>query len=144
MLRITTQEGPTAITLVLEGKCRGPWVEELERCWRKAAALASGRTLRVDLEKVGFADERGKELLAEMYAAGVELDAVGLMMASLVEEIVASSSKRRNNAPSSIGWGIFVRTTTGLRSIEWGEFLRRFDRVDSASITTCGRSATVP
>lgn len=89
MLRITTLEGPTAITLVLEGKCRGPWVEELEQCWRKAAASASGRMLRVDLEKVGFADDRGKELLAEMYAAGVELNAVGLMMTSLVGEIAA-------------------------------------------------------
>jgi len=89
MLRITTQEGPTAVTLVLEGKCRGPWVEELQQCWRKAEASASGRPVRVDLEKVGFADERGKELLAEMYAAGVELHAVGLMMTSLVGEIAA-------------------------------------------------------
>ena len=94
MLRITTQESPTAVTLVLEGKCRGPWVEELEQCWRKATTLASGRPLRVDLEKVGFADERGKELLAAMYDAGVQLNAVGLMMTSLVEEIVANSSHK--------------------------------------------------
>jgi len=93
MLRITTLESPKAITLVLEGKCRGPWVEELNQCWRKAAALASGRMLRVDLEKVGFADERGKELLAEMHAAGVELHAVGLMMTSLVGEIAAGDSQ---------------------------------------------------
>ena len=92
MLRITTHEGPTAITLVLEGKCRGPWVEELERCWRQAAATAPGRKLRVDLEKVGFVDERGKELLAQMCAAGIELCAAGLMMTSLVEEIAASCS----------------------------------------------------
>lgn len=92
MLRITTQIKPAAITLVLEGKCRGPWVKELERCWRKTAASAPGRKLRVDLENVGFVDERGKELLAEMYGAGVELDAVGLLMASLVEEIAANAS----------------------------------------------------
>jgi len=98
MLRITTQEGPTAITLVLEGKCRGPWVEELQQCWREATTLASGRPLRVDLEKVGFADERGKELLAAMYDAGVQLNAVGLMMTSLVEEIVASSQKAKQRA----------------------------------------------
>ena len=99
MLRITTQEGSTAVTLVLEGKCRGPWVEELERCWRKAAATASGRVLRVDLEQVGFVDERGKELLAEMCAAGVQLNAaVGLMMTSLVEEIAASCSSTKQRA----------------------------------------------
>jgi len=99
MLRITTQEAPKAITLVLEGKCRGPWVEELEQCWRRVSASASGRVLRVDLEKVGFVDERGKELLAEMYAAGVKLNAAaGLMMASLIEEITAGGSSAKQRA----------------------------------------------
>ena len=94
MLRITTHESPRAITLVLEGKCRGPWVDELERTWHKAAAMASGRKLRVDLEKVGFVDERGKELLTKMCAAGVELTAAGLMIAPLLEEIAAGRSRR--------------------------------------------------
>jgi len=99
MLRISTCESPTAITLVLEGKCRGPWVDELERCWRKAVASASGKVLRVDLENVGFVDERGKKLLGEMYDAGVELSAVaGVMMTSVVEEIMASSSSARVRA----------------------------------------------
>ena len=96
MLRITTCEDPKAITLVLEGKCRGPWVDELERCWQKAAAAASGKVLSVDLENVGFVDERGKGLLAEMYNAGVKLSAAaGPMMTSMVEEIIASSSSAR-------------------------------------------------
>jgi hypothetical protein len=93
MLRITTQENRTAVTFVLEGKCRGPWVEELEQCWRNAVATTVGKKLRVDLEKVGFVDQRGKELLAKMCAAGVELIAAGLMLASLVEEIRASCSQ---------------------------------------------------
>ena len=71
----------------------------MERCWRKVAASASGRVLRVDLEKVGFVDERGKQLLAEMYDAGVELDpAAGLMMTSLVEDITASCSSAKVRA----------------------------------------------
>jgi hypothetical protein len=99
MLRITTQESSKAVKLVLEGKCRGPWVEELKRSWRKATASAAGRVLRVDLEKVGFVDERGKQLLAEMYAAGVQLDAAsGVMMMSLIEEISASRSSARMRA----------------------------------------------
>jgi len=88
MLRITTQESPSVIKLVIEGKCRGPWVQELERCWHEVAT--SGKKLRVDLENVGFVDERGKELLAEMYAAGVEFNTAGVMMTSLVEDIAAS------------------------------------------------------
>jgi len=97
MLRITTHEDSRAVTLVLEGKCRGPWVEELEQSWRKATASAAGRVLRVDLEQVGFVDERGRELLAEMCAAGVELNAsAGPMVTSIIEEITAvcSSAKR--------------------------------------------------
>jgi len=90
MLRITTHEDSAAVTLVLEGKCRGAWVEELEHCWRRTHASAAGRKLRVDLEKVGFVDERGKELLAEMYAAGVEFSATGLMMRSMLDGIAAS------------------------------------------------------
>jgi hypothetical protein len=54
--------------------------------------------LRVDLEKVGFVDERGKELLAEMYDAGAELNAAGLMMRSLIEEISASCTAARRHA----------------------------------------------
>ena len=97
MLRITTHEDPRTVTLVLEGKCRGPWVEELEQSWRKATASAEGRVVRVDLEQVGFVDERGKELLTEMCAAGVELNAsAGPMVTSIIEEITAgcSSAKR--------------------------------------------------
>jgi hypothetical protein len=93
MLRITTQEDSATATLVLEGKCRGPWVEELEQCWRQLASSIPGRKLRVDLERVGFVDERGKGLLAEMYAAGVELRAKSLMMTSLIEGIAVSSSR---------------------------------------------------
>lgn len=97
MLRITTHEDSRAVTLVLEGKCRGPWVEELEQSWRKATASAAGRVLRVDLERVGFVDERGRELLAEMCAEGVELNAsAGPMVTSIIQEITAvcSSAKR--------------------------------------------------
>jgi len=83
------------VTLVLEGKCRGPWVDELERCWHKTAASSPGKKLRVNLENVGFVDERGKELLAEMYAKGVELAAEGVLTAALVEEIMASRSARQ-------------------------------------------------
>jgi ABC-type transporter Mla MlaB component len=93
MLRITIHEDAKAVTLVLEGKCRGPWVEELEQSWREATALSSGRVLRVDLEQVGFVDERGRKLLAEMCAAGVELNAsAGPMVTSIIEAITATCS----------------------------------------------------
>ncbi len=40
MLRITVRQEPTTTTIELEGKLAGPWVEELERCWRTALAEA--------------------------------------------------------------------------------------------------------
>jgi anti-anti-sigma regulatory factor len=66
MLRITeiTDGGP-GVLLKLEGKLRGPWVEELGRV---CAELSSGecREIRLDLSAVTFLDEAGTRLLREL------------------------------------------------------------------------------
>ncbi len=87
MLRITVIESGQTDTLELEGKLSGPWVAELEQCWR--AALASGHSLRIHLRAVGYIDAAGKELLAEMHRQGAELVAVGCMTRAIVAEIKA-------------------------------------------------------
>ena len=35
----------------LEGKLAGPWVKELERCWRLAVGTQQSYPVRVDLRK---------------------------------------------------------------------------------------------
>ena len=75
MLRITeiTDGGP-GVLLKLEGKLRGPWVEELGRV---CAELSCGecREIRLDLSAVTFLDEAGTRLLRELMRVGAALTA---------------------------------------------------------------------
>ena len=87
MLKITTQTDATGTTFELEGKLAGPWVQELEGCWRNAAA-GSDWPIRVMLCAVTFIDEKGRDLLAEMYRHGAELVADGCMTKAIVKQIV--------------------------------------------------------
>lgn len=86
MLKITAHVDPSSAVFELEGKLAGPWVAELEECWRKAAI--SDRPVRVMLCRVTFVDQHGKRLLAEMHREGVELIAEGCMNQAIVEKIV--------------------------------------------------------
>ena len=85
MLKITTRIDATETILDIEGKLAGPWVQELERCWRET--VKTNRRLKVRLNAVTFIDEAGKRLLAEMHRQGAELAAEGCMTKAIVEEI---------------------------------------------------------
>ena len=87
MLRITTAEGPSATTLRLEGKLAGPWVKELEECWRSGAVAEEPRGLRIDLREVTFIDAAGKDLLARLHQDGAELVAADCMTKAIIETI---------------------------------------------------------
>ena len=65
----------------------GPWVAELEQCWR---AIAAGESIIVRLNAVSFIDDRGKMLLAEIRDSGAELIAEGCMTRAIVEAISAN------------------------------------------------------
>jgi len=78
-----------------EGKLIGPWVEELEKCWRSTTNGAAGKCIRLDLEGVTFSDQNAKALLVKMFEDGVELRAGGPMMNSLVGEITSRSARSR-------------------------------------------------
>lgn len=67
MLRISTHEEPDATTLKLEGKVIGPWVEELDRAWRLAAAALGSRRLVVDLSGVTQMCAGGRQVLADIH-----------------------------------------------------------------------------
>lgn len=92
MLKITTQTDATSTVLELEGCLAGPWVQELEGCWRKAAG--SNRQVRVLLCAVSYIDESGRNLLAEMYNHGAELVAEGCMTNAIVQEIMQGRGKK--------------------------------------------------
>ena len=86
MLKITTQTGATGTIFELEGKLAGPWVQELESCWRQA--VIGDRQVRVMLNAVTFIDAAGRKLLADMHWQGVALVAEGFMMKAIIEEII--------------------------------------------------------
>ncbi len=90
MLRITIEERDDQVIFRVEGKLTGPWVIELERCWRSTRDRATGKSFGVDLDGVDFIDDPGKALLKEMASAGVQLIATGLMMRWTVQHIVSS------------------------------------------------------
>lgn len=88
MLRITTDEDPLALTLRLEGRLQGPWVEVLTKCWHGALDGSASRRRFIDLNGVTFIDGQGKARLAQMYAQGAEFIADEVMTKAIVAEIV--------------------------------------------------------
>ena len=100
MLRITVERQNDATIFELEGKLAGPWVMELEQCWRAVMAKAAGGLIKVHLRAVSYVNAAGKELLAEMYRQGAELVAAGCMTRAIVAEITAG------NGPSAGSPGV--------------------------------------
>jgi hypothetical protein len=87
MLRITTDDNPQVLTLWLEGRLEGPWVDVLSECWRGVIASSERKRLLVNLNGVTFVDGEGKARLAQMYAQGAEFIADDLMTKAIVAEI---------------------------------------------------------
>ena len=94
MLKISMQIAAGGMTFALEGKLAGPWVKELELCWRSAVETQQIHPVRVDLSSVTFIDEEGKELLRKMYREGAKLVATGCLNKCIVEGIIQSKAKK--------------------------------------------------
>lgn len=90
MLRITANDSPRALTFRLEGRLEGPWVGELEQCWRKTLNGPSRPSVCVDLTGVTFIDAAGKARLAEMHEQGAEFIASDCVTKAIVAEIVGT------------------------------------------------------
>ena len=87
MLKITLHDSPREFRLKLEGRLSGPWVRELELCWKTAASTTGGRKTVIDLGEVDFVDPEGRTLLSDMHAQGVEMEAVTPLICSVLKEI---------------------------------------------------------
>ena len=87
MLRITVHDNPQALTFQLEGRLAGPWLRELEECWKSTLAHQRKPILRVDLTGVTFIDDAGKTCLAAMYRQGAEFVAADCLTKDIVAEI---------------------------------------------------------
>jgi anti-anti-sigma regulatory factor len=94
MFRITTQTADHELVMKLEGSLTGPWVRELDACWRDVAREMNGRQLRVDLSAVCYVDAAGRELMSAMHRAGARFVTTGCVMPEVVREISQSGLRR--------------------------------------------------
>jgi anti-anti-sigma regulatory factor len=70
MLKISIErESDEKVLLLLEGSLSGPWVQELKRV--SLEALATSKSVALDLEKLRFVDTNGAALLRELKARRV-------------------------------------------------------------------------
>jgi hypothetical protein len=93
MLRVTTYETAGSLVVQLEGKLAGPWVDELQKCFRSRENCEGMRTARFDLTDLTFIDDRGKELLKDFRHRGAELVARGCLMKAIIAELSDCSPK---------------------------------------------------
>lgn len=91
MFRITEQHAGGRLVLRLEGRCAGPWVDELDACWRMVADAVGREPIVVDLTGVCSVDAAGREQLARMFRGGARFVTTGCAMSEMVHEIAASS-----------------------------------------------------
>jgi ABC-type transporter Mla MlaB component len=92
MLRITTHSTADALMFQLEGKLVGPWVAELQDCWRNAPG-PDKRPVQIDLRAVTYVDGAGRLLLADLYRQGAQFRALDCQMKAIVAEIEETSGK---------------------------------------------------
>jgi len=70
MLKISEPKANHAVTLKLEGRLIGPWVNQLrETC---ESHLAEKRSIKLDFADVSYADRGGVQLLMNLRTRGVE------------------------------------------------------------------------
>jgi anti-anti-sigma regulatory factor len=101
MLKITEQRDTArdSLSLKLEGRLVGPWVEELNSYCRQMRVNKQNCTV-IDLTGVTFIDASGKALLTGLWRQGAELRAAGCLTKCVVEEITGSSGGGRLNRAS--------------------------------------------
>jgi hypothetical protein len=90
MLRITIHDAPPTLTFWLEGRLVGPWVRELEECWRGSLASRREPILRVDLTEVTSIDAAGRACLEALHGQGAEFVAADCLMKAVVAEITGA------------------------------------------------------
>jgi hypothetical protein len=71
----------------LEGRLSGPWIDELDKCWRRVRTGESKSVVRIDLTDVSFVDDAGKAYLAAMHREGVEFVTADCLTKGIVAEI---------------------------------------------------------
>jgi hypothetical protein len=89
MLRITVQIDSQPVTIQLEGRLTGPWLEELAKCWNLTLSTNREPNIRVDLTELTFVDSAGKEYLKTMHRQGAQFVTADYETKCIVDEITS-------------------------------------------------------
>jgi hypothetical protein len=101
MLRISEVATPNpSVTLRLEGRMAGPWVEEARQVCERI--LTSGRALKLDLAEVEFLDATGAALLERLRSQGVRLVACSPFVQTCLKTPPAWTGWRARRASLSV------------------------------------------
>ena len=92
MFRATGSMTANGFVLKLEGQLSGAMVRELDSCWRHAMRAHEADRVFVDLSELYFVDPGGRDLLTEMYRAGVAFVTKGCEMPELLREISSGAA----------------------------------------------------
>ena len=95
MLRITNITTKRSPILKLEGKLSGPWVDELQKCWKAIAAGTHRDAIMIDMRGVSFMDHRGQALLLRMEREGASLTECSVFIRELLRGKDAPQKKAR-------------------------------------------------
>lgn len=91
------ESAESLITMRLEGKVIGPWVEECNRTWEAIRGELGFKKLRIDLCELAFVDENGMALLREIYRiSGAEVLADSPLTKYFAERIVRKADESEN------------------------------------------------
>ena len=93
MVRIMTADEPASTTITVDGTLSGEGIEPVHSCCIQA--LSQGKPVRLHLRQVSAIDERGRTMLRQLAAEGVDLTANGIYSSYIVSEIQSGLSKRR-------------------------------------------------
>ena len=95
MLRISFEQEPGTLSLVVEGRLVGPWVDELRRV--SAKHISGSLPLRIDLSGVTAMDARGQGLLDQLRQQGATLRCSDVMNRYLVEQMARPAGDVRES-----------------------------------------------
>jgi anti-anti-sigma regulatory factor len=87
MIRISKIPEGSRSHLLVEGKLSDGSVDILETSWLNAQSELNDEPMRIDLSGVTYVDCRGRALLERMIRSGTEVQAAGLMLRAIIEEI---------------------------------------------------------
>lgn len=75
----------------------GPWVTELEKCWRSLEVEGGPKKVHIDVTDITSIDTNGKAVLGFMHRQGAELIGRSYQAKCLIEEFLHVDSLDRPN-----------------------------------------------